>query len=755
MEKITTLTSEYTFYYDGFGNTDSVEIGGSEIISYDYNSYNGKLKTVTYASGFVVKYTYDELENLSEVWYNDGGEDYLAYKYLYNAYGQIYRFENHLSNVHIIYDYDASNRLIGYVEYGAEDMVNHFAVTYSYNDDSRVQFIQYSFDYLEGFYGLSNSRVSYTPTYDKDGTVKSFHVATPIANGTIHYGYDVYDRLENKTQSFLYGSNTFQSGMTYEYAGKGSSTQPTTALIEKVTSTVLGNSLEYTYEYNDRNQITKITMSNGRVNRYYYDNLGQLTQEDVAGLGMTYTYTYDKAGNILSKSYYAYTAEGVTPSNPLYVYSYGYGDENWGDKLTSYRGQGITYDVIGNPLSYYNGTRWNFTWQSGRQLATATAGSKTCSFTYNDSGIRTSKTVNGTTHTYYLDGDRIIAEEWNGIVLVFLYDDNNSPIGMLYRNSQDETGEFEVFWYEKNVQGDIVAVYDGAGNKLINYVYDAFGNFYEGYSQANANSPARLNPFRYRGYYYDTDLKMYYLQSRYYDPVIGRFISPDKFATTGQSVLGSNMFAYCLNDPTNNVDLNGYYSIWWPLIEDHDMGFIHKKVEEEIARLSLWTVATEITLTEGGRADLVDRFTGEVWEIKHAGTNPVDRMAKAQEQAERYLGQKGVGLRGLGIETTELGGLGRFNGAFLLMHLHSLYMVTYCTPKEGVVLYSVAELNVKAALAYSYLQIFEYVDKKSRQAAECLSDMLPHATGLVFGGTVVCVVGLCIDMLLKRQVIKC
>ena len=744
LAKITTPTSEYTFYYDGFGNTDSVEVGGNEIISYDYNDYNGKLKTVTYASGFVVKYTYDNLENLSEVWYNDGGDDYLAYKYLYNAYGQIYCFENHLSGTNIIYDYDASNRLIGYTEYGAEDMVNHLAVTYSYDDYSRVQFIRYSFDYLEGFYGIGNSRVSYVPTYEKDGTAISYHVATPIANGPISYEYDVYDRLASKSQYFLCGSTAFQGSTTYEYEGVGNTTQPTTALIKKVTSTVMGNSLEYTYEYNERNQITKITMSNGRENRYYYDDLGQLIREDVAGLGMTYTYTYDNAGNILSKSQYSYTAEGATPSTCWGQSSYAYGDDSWGDKLTSYRGQAITHDTIGNPVSYYNGTSWNFTWQAGRQLASATKsnGSTSCLFTYNDNGIRTSKTVNGTTHTYYLDGDRIIAEEWNGIVLVFLYDDNNSPIGMLYRDCMDEDGEFEVFWYEKNVQGDIVSIYDGAGNKLINYVYDAFGNFYEGRTQNGENSPARLNPFRYRGYYYDTDLKMYYLQSRYYDPVIGRFISPDKFATTGQGVLSSNMFAYCANDPVNYVDDEGTEYIWTVLKFYGNMGYIHSQVQRHIREHNPG-ILTEVVIpkdipylgkTVNLRADIVDAETGFVWEIKHAGANPAGRALAATFQALLYTDSDYV-KNGQPGRTTTLGNPYKFYDQFMVTCIDTDYLVTYYTPSSGVILYTVQEIGDTGEYAHAYAHLPNYVfepKKKEKMATAVASLSTFMASAFVF-----------------------
>ena len=69
------------------------------------------------------------------------------------------------------------------------------------------------------------------------------------------------------------------------------------------------------------------------------------------------------------------------------------------------------------------------------------------------------------------------------------------------------------------------------------------------------------NPLRYRGYYYDTETGFYYLQSRYYDPALGRFINADSYASTGQGFLGYNMFAYCKNSPTTTVDFSGHYCV--------------------------------------------------------------------------------------------------------------------------------------------------------------------------------------------------
>ena len=107
-------------------------------------------------------------------------------------------------------------------------------------------------------------------------------------------------------------------------------------------------------------------------------------------------------------------------------------------------------------MIYHNGSSYTFTWTQGRRLATAVKGSTTASFTYNESGIRTSKTVNGVTTTYYLSGSQIIAEETSGVLTVYIYDANGLPIGFIRNNTN--------YWYEKNLQGDIVAVYSETGS---------------------------------------------------------------------------------------------------------------------------------------------------------------------------------------------------------------------------------------------------------------------------------------------------
>ena len=159
-----------------------------------------------------------------------------------------------------------------------------------------------------------------------------------------------------------------------------------------------------------------------------------------------------------------------------------------------------------------------------------------------------------------MNGSQIVSEQWDDKLLVFLYDESGSPIGMQYRTNSMAEGTFYTYLFEKNLQGDIIAVYNTSGTKLISYVYDAWGNFRQtNHNISGTNAGAQYNPFTYRGYYCDTELELYYLQSRYYDPFYGRFINADSYLSTGTGLLGYNMYAYCNNNPVMYADPTGEF----------------------------------------------------------------------------------------------------------------------------------------------------------------------------------------------------
>ena len=158
-------------------------------------------------------------------------------------------------------------------------------------------------------------------------------------------------------------------------------------------------------------------------------------------------------------------------------------------------------------------------------------------------------------------------------MLLYLYDESGAPIGLMFRMDEYSKNEYDYYFFEKNAFGDIIAVYNANGTKIGTYTYDAWGNICSTTCTASANTVDwmvvnQFNPFRYRGYFYDVETGLYYLQSRYYNPELGRFISVDGFISTGTGLLGYNMYIYCNNNPIMYVDPNGAWPKWVGVVTD-------------------------------------------------------------------------------------------------------------------------------------------------------------------------------------------
>ena len=287
---------------------------------------------------------------------------------------------------------------------------------------------------------------------------------------------------------------------------------------------------------------------------YGYDAQGQLATETDGSVSRAYA--YDTVGNIRSV-----TTDGAV------IKSFGYTNPSWPDLLTSVTVGGTTKDILyegqtqtsgvpssGNPVTYYNGKDYSFTWTKGRQLTSATVDGEQVSYTYDMSGVRSSKQVGDTTYTYTTLSGKVMRQTWgDNNALEFVYDDGNQPFAVIYKHGQTT----ELYYYVLNAQGDVSAILNSSGKLAASYDYDAWGNCTV-YDSSDA-AIGDLNPLHYRGYYYDAETGFYYLQSRYYDPAICRFINADGLFTDG--FIGANLFAYCANNPVNTVDPTGNFAI--------------------------------------------------------------------------------------------------------------------------------------------------------------------------------------------------
>ena len=375
---------------------------------------------------------------------------------------------------------------------------------------------------------------TYAYSYDDD------HRPTNTAYGSVSESitYDGYSRITGKTVQ-----NSGNTVLSTTYAYRDIDAEHTTTQVSSLTSSFGGNTVSHSYTYDANGNI----LSDGSTT-YAYDSLNQLVWEYNTAAGKAWNYAYDLGGNILSKTEYDY-ADGQT-SNPVTV-SYTYGDAAWRDLLTAYNGEAITYDGIGNPTIYRG---WGMSWQGGRQLASMQKDGTALSFSYNDAGLRTEKTVNGSTRRYIWNSSQLMADVGAADAFYFHYSSGGELIGYTYKTAEAETECILV----KNQQGDVERVISADGTVLAAYTYDAWGNVL-----TSEGSLATSNPIRYRGYYFDTETSLYYVSSRYYDPEIGRFINSDDIDYLGAdgSPLSYNLFAYCMNNPVNRFDVNGNWSM--------------------------------------------------------------------------------------------------------------------------------------------------------------------------------------------------
>ena len=405
---------------------------------------------------------------------------------------------------------------------------------------------------------LADNRANRFSHYLNDST-------SPIAQ--TGYDFDEFNRIKTKFCSI--NGSEFTKNITY------TKTRPT-RLFEMLSGRPL-RTTDYTYD--NRGRIATVT-SDGTTMQYTYDAYGQLVQEKDVSLDKTIQYVYNGIGNIKSVST---TYSSGTPSTQTFTY----GDSANPDRLTSYNGKAITYNTMGCPTSY-DGK--NFMWYDGK-LSSVSKGSglgraiisnrENYFYTYNAKGQRTHKNYSylpaDLSATYYYtrsinteyaydNAGRLIKERRTytysdntsySIEFMFLYDES----GIVGVQFKDGNAAAQAYYYQKNLQGDVIAIYDTAGAVQAKYKYDAFGNCTV--TNSTNSHLANYNPIRYRGYYWDSETNWYFLNARYYSPEWRRFISPDDTTYLNpKNVNGLNLYCYCNNNPIMYVDPLGTSSRW-------------------------------------------------------------------------------------------------------------------------------------------------------------------------------------------------
>ena len=367
------------------------------------------------------------------------------------------------------------------------------------------------------------------------------------------------------TATYQYDANGNRQSLTYSNGNKTTYLYNVANKLESITNTKNGTLLSsYIYQYYlDGNQASK-TDNKGKTTSYKYDGLGRLTEE-LPSAEPAVSYAYDDSNNrktmtINGKSVTNYTydksnrllAETTEENSELNIARYNY--DNNGNTICKTK-EKISPTIQGQPTEVSLSTGGEQTtadltlneYDGFNQLIKTSTGDVTAEYTYDGTGLRTSKNVNGTLTNQIWDGDQIALEtdESGNIKNKYV-----RGINLIYGEDELANKKFYLF----NGHGDVTQLTDTSVNVIKNYDYDAFGNE----KNPDVND---TNVFRYSGEYFDKETGTIYLRARYYDPGIGRFITEDSYTGKDADPLSLNLYTYCHNDGVNYFDPTGHKDV--------------------------------------------------------------------------------------------------------------------------------------------------------------------------------------------------
>ena len=530
VSKITHNGFDYSFNYDVFYNLVSTKIGNVTVASHTYDS-NGNLTKTAYANGDYLEYAYDNYGNISII----TGETGKIAEMIYNKQGLVTKAVDYSSGETSYYYYTFDGSLESEYRTSSDGSLTHYIIT-----DSNGNTVEKT--------SVNGQTKTITTGSDDDG--KSFVSNDGVTNET---STDDFGRVSTVTTKQNKSDTVFTKQYSYYH---GSESNATTNMVGGISYKLSSDRvLDYSYNYNDTGNVENVYENGKKVAVYTYDELNQLVWYADTRTGRYIRIVYDNYGNIQRMESYS-LGTNWAPVKLLETRTYSYGDTNWKDKLTEFDGNSITYDKNGNPLTYRDDM--TFEWENGRILKKINTSYKAIQMNYDSNGMRTQKSVDGVKTNYYYDSSNNLFALTQGSDTLFFYYDNSGEVMSVSCNGT-------MYYYIKDLQDDITEIVDKDGKAVAEYAYDAWGNML---TENNGTlTVGKLNPFRYRSYVYDEETGLYYLQSRYYDPLTGRFVNADIYCDTETDTpLSTNMFAYCENNAINNVDFTGE---WFYNLKDY------------------------------------------------------------------------------------------------------------------------------------------------------------------------------------------
>ncbi|MDE6201767.1 MAG: hypothetical protein K2M47_07855 [Clostridiales bacterium] len=557
--------SEITFEYDTFGNMKRAIIGEIALVTCDYDYKH--LNKITYANGGGIEYTYDSKNRVTAVAesggysatavYGDDAEDTVTISDTNGVQYQSKTLNVGGKTTEYSASFEGDNsilRVVGLAMNGA----GNISTTEIYTDDGETPFERLK------------------TVVDRDGQLTQLN--REYNGPSSAYSYDELYRLKNKSTTL--SSTTFKT----EYGYYGDNDERKYPRLFSETLSIGKTEDVFSYLYHANGNIATVLNNNKNYAGYAYDEYGRIISERNYFFDERYEYKYDVNGNIVSKTTYR-MSDGATISTQVYDYvsmTVGCGQNAaWGDQLKVYNNDTvIQYDAYGNPIVYLGK---HLTW-NGRKLVKID--NTVMEYDYNAMRVKKGN------RRYYWQGNNLRMEKDgtpNG--MIYYYYDESGVCGMNLNGTD--------YYYRKNMLGDICAIYGVSGELVCRYVYDAWGNhrlYDKNGKQINddGTTVGSKNPFRYRGYYWDREFGLYYLQSRYYDPAFGRFISPDGIDYIDpSSINGMNLYAYCGNNPIMNADPEGtvvgtILAIAGGIIFGSVMGGVFSGLAEKIAGGDFW-----------------------------------------------------------------------------------------------------------------------------------------------------------------------